>query len=274
MVIGLVGLGQLEGKRSGSVVRSHLPRTIAAYAARVEDPGEGAVIRRLLPAEVACAETIAPGDPAWLLEEEAALLDRAVARRVAEFAAGRWCAHRALAAIGRDVGPVLRGEQREPLWPEGVVGAITHKEGYCAAAVAPAERLAAVGIDAEEHEALPDGVLDRIALAPEAAWISARQGDGVHWDRVLFSAKESVFKAWFPIARRFLEFEGARVELAPAPADDDGGASGVRAQIARGHFEAALLDGPLLIDGRPLERLAGNYLVTRELILTAIALPR
>src|SRR5207302_1592308 len=71
------------------------------------------------------------------------------------------------------------------------------------------------GIDAEIHDELPEGVLGRISLPEEREWLEARAGDETSWDTVLFSAKESVFKAWFPLARRWLGFEDAHVDLAP-----------------------------------------------------------
>lgn len=227
------------------------------------------MIARLLPPEVASAHTSAPGHESMLLPEEAALIDRWAPRRVAEFAAGRDCARRALGAIGHADWALLRGGDREPLWPDGVVGSITHTDGYCAAAVARAAEIVSLGIDAEEHDRLPEGVLRRIALPEEEAWIRAHEGGGVHWDRVLFSAKEAVFKTWFPLTHRWLEFEGARIELAPDP-------SGAHAEdeLAQGSFTATLLVDPPVVDGRALERLPGCYLVTRELILAAITVPR
>jgi 4'-phosphopantetheinyl transferase EntD len=211
----------------------------------------------------------APGDPSGLLAEEAALIDRWAPRRVAEFAAGRTCARLALEAIGVPSTPLLRGEDREPRWPDGVVGSITHTDGYCAAAVAHSTEIASVGIDAEEHDRLPEGVLQRIALPDEEEWIRAHEGGRVHWDRVLFSAKEAVFKTWFPLTRRWLEFEGARIELAPDPSGAE-----VEDELARGSFTATLLVDPPVVDGRPLERLPGRYLVTPALILAAITVPR
>ena len=227
------------------------------------------MIARLLPPEVASAHTAAPGDESLLLPEEAALIDRWAPRRVAEFAAGRHCARLALEVIGVPSTPLLRGADREPRWPDGVVGSITHTEGYCAAAVARAAQIASVGIDAEEHDRLPEGVLGRIALREEEEWIRARQGEGVHWDRVLFSAKEAVFKTWFPLTHRWLEFEGARIELTPDPPE-----AHAEDELARGSFTATLLVDPPVVDDRALERLPGRYLVTRGFILAAITVPR
>ena len=113
---------------------------------------------------------------------------------------------------------IPRGPRGEPVWPPGIAGSITHCPGYCAAAVAPSHVAAAIGIDAEVDAALPAGVLDMIAGTDERRWIEARAGDGLHWDRLLFSAKESVYKAWFPIMRRWLDFEAVHVRFCPETA--------------------------------------------------------
>jgi 4'-phosphopantetheinyl transferase EntD len=158
---------------------------------------------------------------------------------------------RALAELGFPPAPILPGPKREPSWPPGAVGSITHCRDYCAAAVAPASRFASIGIDAEVHDELPEGVLERISLPEERAWLETRLGDGTCWDTVVFSAKECVFKAWFPVARRWLGFEDACVELAPD----------------EGTFHARVLVPA------PLTGFDGRYLVRDGLVVTAIALP-
>ena len=175
-----------------------------------------------------------------LFPEEREHIAQSVAKRRLEFAAVRRCARRALQELGYPPVPILPGEQREPQWPEGVVGSMTHCAGYCAAAVARSGEISALGIDAEVHAPLPEGVLDLISLESERSRIAGLTVDvpnAVHWDRVLFSAKESVYKAWFPLTRRWLGFEQADIELRldgtfeakllPSAEDLSGGGSGI-----------------------------------------------
>jgi len=186
----------------------------------------------LLPDWVRWAESavpvvsLAPGTPdafvetieSTLFPEEREHIAQAVAKRRAEFAAVRRCARTALRELGYPPVPILPGEHREPQWPDGVIGSMTHCAGYCAAAVAREGEVPALGIDAEVHAPLPEGVLGLISLESEReliAKLAAKAPGGVHWDRVLFSAKESVYKAWFPLARRWLGFEQADIELRP-----------------------------------------------------------
>ncbi|MFE1441956.1 4'-phosphopantetheinyl transferase [Streptomyces sp. NPDC058739] len=201
----------------------------------------------ILPAGAATAETRAGELPdSELFPEERALITRALPKRRAEFTSGRGCAHRALTGLGLAPVPVLRGPKREPLWPAGVTGSLTHCHGYRAAAVARQSDYASIGIDAEEDKPLPEGVVDRIALPAERAQLT-RPG-GPHWDTLLFSAKESVYKAWFPLTGRWLGFEDAYLTLHPG-----------------GTFEARLL-----VAG-PLRVFHGNWVARDGLLITAIA---
>jgi len=185
---------------------------------------------------------------------------RAVGKRRAEFTTVRTCARIALGRLGLPPAPLLSGPKREPLWPAGVVGSITHCDGYRAAAVARASEVAAIGIDAEPHDPLPAGILDRVTLPAERAHL-ADLPSGVHWDRLLFSAKESVYKTWFPLTRRWLGFEEAALLLAPGPRPE------------RGTFTADLLvDTPPVVGGRPVRTLRGRYAVSGGLLGTAITL--
>jgi 4'-phosphopantetheinyl transferase EntD len=218
------------------------------------------MLAELLPAGVAVADTVGDEDPAaYLLPAEEPLVAKSVPKRTREVTNARSCARRALAALGRPEVPILRGAKGEPLWPAGVVGSITHTTGYYAAAVAEATTIRSVGVDAEVHDALPDGVLDHIAFGPELVSLARLRAadDETWWDRLLFSAKESVYKAWFPLTGRWLGFEDAAVTVDPA-----------------GTFHAAILiDGTTIDGGAPLTAMTGRWLVRAGLVITAITLP-
>ncbi|GAB7046037.1 4'-phosphopantetheinyl transferase family protein [Catenuloplanes indicus] len=203
------------------------------------------MIEQLLPPGVAWAESFRD-EHCTLFPEEEATIARAVDKRRNEFTTARWCARRALATLGLPPSPIVPGDRGAPSWPPGVTGAITHCPGYRAAAVAHTPAVASIGIDAEPHAPLPDGVLDLVTLPTEREWI-AHAPHGVHWDRLLFSAKESVYKAWFPVARRWLGFEEAHVTASPD-----------------GTFHAEIL-----IDG-PVKHFSGRWTTAEGLILTAI----
>jgi 4'-phosphopantetheinyl transferase EntD len=125
------------------------------------------VMEKILPASVVSAEAFTDPDDVVLFPEEAATMARAVDKRRREFATGRNCARVALGRLGVPPVPIVRGERGAPVWPPGIVGSITHCDGYRAAAVARDRDVLAVGIDAEPNEPLPAGVLEIVSLADQ-----------------------------------------------------------------------------------------------------------
>jgi 4'-phosphopantetheinyl transferase EntD len=164
-----------------------------------------------------------------------------------------------MAELGLPPTAVLNGANREPLWPAGVIGSLTHCDGYRAAALARAGSVASLGIDAEPNAALPDGVLPTIARPEEIPRLERllEQFPETCWDRLLFSAKESVYKAWFPLARCWLGFEEATLDFDPG---SDG-------------FGVALHQTGPLVGGRPLTAMRGRWLVRDGLIVTSVVVP-
>jgi 4'-phosphopantetheinyl transferase EntD len=223
------------------------------------------LIDELLPDEVVVAESCEDLLEAELFAQEAALIENAVEKRRREFATARACAHTALQRLGLPAAAIVNGERGEPLWPNGVVGSITHCEGYRGCALAHASAIVTIGIDAEQNAPLPDGVLGEIARPEELSWLGelSRTVPAVHWDRLLFSAKESVYKAWFPLAKRWLGFEDAVVRI---------DSRSERVGTASGRFSARLLVDGSWGEAGMLTSLSGSWMVRDGLVLTAIAL--
>ena len=219
----------------------------------------GKLLSTVLPPVLASAELY--GDPADLapLPEEEPLIARSVAKRRNEFVTVRHCARQALGDLGLPPVPILKGDKGEPCWPDGVVGSLTHCEGFRGAVVGRTAEVRSVGIDAEPHAVLPKGVLDAISLPAERSELSALPG-GAHWDRVLFCAKEATYKAWFPLTHRWLGFEDAHITFT---VDGSGRA---------GSFESKILVDPRAESGPPLTALSGRWSVGDGLVLTAIVL--
>jgi 4'-phosphopantetheinyl transferase EntD len=210
-------------------------------------------------------------DHAPLYPEEAPAVERAVPKRRGEYAAGRACARAALATLGAAPGPLPRDDRGAPVWPDGVVGSITHCDGYRAAAVARAADILTLGIDAEPHGPLPDGVLDVVHSTTderEALKALTAAAPEVHWDRLLFSAKESLYKAWYPYHHRMLGFEEAELLLAPDPGTLESGIPDRGTYTGR-----VLIPGPLLAEGIGPEVFSGRWIVRDGLAVTAIAVP-
>lgn len=200
-------------------------------------------------------------DPPGLvpLPEEQPLIARAVAKRRNEFVTVRHCARIALGELGVPPVPILKGDKGEPCWPDGVVGSLTHCTGYRGAVVGRSTEVRSVGVDAEPHDVLPHGVFDAISLPEERGAITALPSD-LHWDRILFCAKEATYKAWYPLTKRWLGFEDAHIVFGLNPSGSAGG-----------FVSTILVDGSALT-GPPLTALTGRWSVDQGLVLTAIVL--
>ena len=174
------------------------------------------MIESLLPA-AACSEMFSDALESTMFSVEAAVVASADVDRRREFGTVRYCARQALRKIGVPAVPILPDADGAPRWPVGVVGSMTHCTGYRAAVVARSRELRSVGIDAEPDAALPAVMLDLILRDEECVELCAL-ADALpdrHWDRILFCAKEAVFKAWFPIARSWLDFLDVSVTVRP-----------------------------------------------------------
>ena len=154
---------------------------------------------------------------------------------------------------------VLPGPSGEPQWPRGVVGSITHCRGYRGAVLGRTSQIVTIGIDAEPNEPLPAGVLAAIGSAQEYAWIDqlSAQDPDICWDRLLFCMKEAVYKAWYPLARSWLDFDAVVINV-----DVTGTSFTARFRIP----------GPT-VHGRMLDSFTGRWQVLDGIILAAIVLP-
>jgi 4'-phosphopantetheinyl transferase EntD len=214
------------------------------------------VLEHLVPSSVACAETTGDHLDIDLFDAEREALGRAVEKRRREFITGRACARLALRRLGAPVVAIPSGPRGEPLWPPGVVGSITHCRGYRACAVARSDAVTALGIDAEPNEPLPDGIAEDVLHGRERE-LAARWTAPVDLPRLVFSAKEAVYKAWFPLTGRWLGFEDVEVSVDPAG----------------GGFRARLLVAGLVVAGVPVTELAGRWTLQDGIICTAVVVP-
>ncbi len=194
---------------------------------------------------------------ATLPPEEATLTAGMVIGRRREFTAGRAAARAALAQLNGPVAPILLDRRRVPLWPAGYVGSITHCPGYTGAAVVRCTDASALGVDVEVAEPLPAELVADIcsdaellrgarpALLPE--WL---------WPRLVFSAKECVFKCCFPVARLELDFQEVRISI--------GNEAGAFYAEVPEELASRLGSG---------RKLSGRYLITNGFIATGMVIP-
>jgi 4'-phosphopantetheinyl transferase EntD len=216
-------------------------------------PGPAVMIESLVPAS-ACADAFGDVAESTMFPAEAAAVAHAVLSRRREFATVRYCARQALRRMGMPAAPILPDADGAPAWPAGVVGSMTHCAGYRAAVVARSESLGGIGIDAEPHAPLPGPARDLVVRHEERARLRALAAadPDVCWDRILFCAKEAVYKACFPATRRWLDFADISVTV-----------------HAEGTFRARLLVCEPGIASAGRDGLAGRWALGHGLVVTA-----
>ena len=172
---------------------------------------------QLLAAMVAMAPTgvrigsraIREGDENHLLPQEArSIPSRQPLMRRASGAA-RWIARGLLADMGLNGVAVLRASSGAPVWPPGIIGSLAHDDEMAVAAVAPVSQIASLGIDVEPAHPLPDDIFALVATGADRTDPVDRHLAG----RILFSAKEAVYKAVYPLDREVLGYEDIVVDL-------------------------------------------------------------
>jgi 4'-phosphopantetheinyl transferase EntD len=219
----------------------------------------------LFPPGAVVAELREQGDPSLLLSAEATYVGRAVPKRVQEFAAGRLCARRALAEFGCVDFPIKVAADRQPMWPDRMMGSITHTTGFCAAVVARRPAAGALGLDSEVVGGVKAEIWHRICTHIEIAWVQSLPApERTAAVALIFSAKEAFYKCQYPAARQRLNFHDVRVE---APA---WGAPGGAFEIHAMRSLAIARYATLPLQGRYLFH---EGLVTAGLGWTAAAVP-
>jgi len=228
----------------------------------------------ILPAEVQSEECF--GDPPGgvLFPEEERVIANAVEARRRDYATVRSFARACLGRLGYPPVPILPGVGGAPIWPAGIRGSMTHCAGYAAAAVGTTPPISTIGIDAEPDAPLPDGVLGLVAtpteqhqlavMRPElvegrdstsAARIATqRKPDSPNWDRLLFSAKEAVYKAWFPLVGGWLDPQESEILFHPLDQT----------------FTAVLCRDGLIINGHQVHQVHGRWTRKQGILATAV----
>jgi 4'-phosphopantetheinyl transferase EntD len=212
------------------------------------------MIEQILPMTVAAAESFKFGPIVTPFPEDAAVIDGG------ELQAARACASAMLEELAFPAFTLPTGQRGMPRWPAGITGSITYCAGYRAASAAMTRDVALLGVDAELNEGLPDeGMLDLIARAEEREHLAILEVamSGIYWDRLLLSAKLSVYKAWFPVENWWLNLKAANIVIEPYG----------------GTFTAKLQAPGPLVNGVPVAEMHGRWLAHQEFLITTVVVP-
>ena len=140
----------------------------------------------------------------------------AVDKRKMDFRGGRNAAYSALSALGFDKKVDIGvGEKREPLWPKGIVGSITHTSDFYGAIVAWKHDYRSIGFDVETIKPLKEDIQKMICTDTERTAIKILQEKhaDIEWSIVFFSIKEAIYKTFYPIYQVYLGFDEAEVTI-------------------------------------------------------------
>jgi 4'-phosphopantetheinyl transferase EntD len=212
----------------------------------------------LFPPGAVAAELRGVGRESWLSTDEAEAVKNAVPKRVREFAAGRACARRALRELGIHDSVIRVAPDRQPVWPEGTAGSISHTTGLCAAVVAPRHLLPGLGVDCEVVGKVGRDLWPTICGSEEAAWCSALPvGERHAAVALIFSAKEAFYKCQYPLTAEWLDFHDIRVEPL------DWGSEGGQFQVHSLRSLCIAAHGPLPV---------GRYTFNEGFVTTGVAL--
>jgi 4'-phosphopantetheinyl transferase EntD len=157
---------------------------------------------------------IAEGDELALLPEEAAAFAGSVIKVRRASGAARIVARSLLARFGQRPQAIPKSTAGMPLWPDGIVGSLAHDAAVALAALAQRRDFCGIGIDVEPAGPLAPELLELVATANERARIEDDPCRG----RVLFSVKEAIYKAVYPLDRVFLDHHDVEVSFATATA--------------------------------------------------------
>lgn len=152
--------------------------------------------------------------PDGLFVEDQRCIEHAATERAREFAAGRLCAYAALSALGVEPTAIPMGFDRKPVWPDGIVGSISHTSGCCTAVLGKRTQFAAIGFDVERVDQVPRSVWNLVLRPEELAAVEVlAESECRRVVASVFSAKEAFFKCQYELTHRWVGFEDVAIQL-------------------------------------------------------------
>jgi 4'-phosphopantetheinyl transferase EntD len=211
-------------------------------------------IANLFAPGVVAMELRGRADTRALAPEEARECRGFAPKRVADFAAGRLCARRALEVLGYGGFALGVAEDRRPRWPIGVVGSISHTANFCAAVVVTSRNFESIGLDAERLATIDEELWPTLFTPEETAWLRSLGLDRERAATIIFSAKEAYYKCHFGMTPTWLDFTDVVVTLPQSNAES-------------GAFTVHAASGS---ERRAAPR-AGRYMTCEDVIITGVA---
>ncbi len=169
-------------------------------------------LRDLLGSDIGIGVTNPKALEGVLFPEEAYAMDRAVPKRRLEFTAGRMAARQAMAEIGHPQTAVPMAPDRSPVWPDSLTGSIAHCDDVCIAVVAQSNSIRSIGIDVEPDIPLDPDLEEVVCTPSERVWLNTQLAkERGYLAKLIFCAKESAYKALYPLTGKVIGFEDLEV---------------------------------------------------------------
>ncbi len=135
-------------------------------------------------------------------------------KRLADFSTGRYCAIKALEQLGIQDAIIPIGEDREPIWPEGIVGSISHCDSLTGAIVAKSSDHISLGLDIEEIGRVTPDLWDLVFTENEKNYLFRLSDEDILvQSTAIFSIKEAFYKFQHPLTKTFLDFLDVEVVM-------------------------------------------------------------
>ena len=134
-------------------------------------------------------------------------------KRLKDFSTGRYCARKALAAIGHENAEILIGNDKQPIWPKGYVGSISHSGKLVGAVAAKASNVKSIGLDIETIAKIKPAMWRLLYTEAETEFFNTFTGEELaYYTTLLFSFKEAFYKLQHPLTNTFLNFTDVEVK--------------------------------------------------------------
>lgn len=140
-------------------------------------------------------------------------IQSAVLKRRAEFFAGRFIAAKILRQLGAKSVALPIGTHRNPIWPEGYIGSISHSNQVVMVAAALQNDIQLLGIDCEKvmQRKVAEKIFSQVASEEELACFTKLNIPFETAITLIFSAKEAVFKAIYPKIEKYINFDSSKI---------------------------------------------------------------
>jgi enterobactin synthetase component D / holo-[acyl-carrier protein] synthase len=177
-----------------------------------------AELAALFPQGAVAAQLHGSGSPADLTQVEKNSVRHCSGKRISDFSAGRACARLGLRELGIEGFSLLSAKDRQPVWPAGITGSVTHTDGYTAAVVIRQGRVRSVGVDSEAVGAVHEGLWPRVCTQTELESLrSFASPERAVRAALIFTAKEAFYKSQFPLTAEWIGFQDVAIELQEEP---------------------------------------------------------